>query len=40
VSLALEREAYQAQRDFLMRYGVYRPVGLSMHHVGCEATAR
>lgn len=39
-SLAMEREAYQAQRDFLLRYGVYQPVGLSMHHVGCEATAR
>src|SRR5215470_2375511 len=29
--LAMEREAYQAQRDYLVRYGVYYPVGVSMH---------
>jgi hypothetical protein len=39
-TIALEREAYQAQRDFLVRYGVYYPVGASMHSVGCELTAR
>ena len=39
-TIQLEREAYQAQRDFLVRYGVYQPVGASMHHVGCELTAR
>jgi len=39
-AIQLEREAYQAQRDFLLRYGVYQPVGASLHHVGCELTAR
>ncbi len=39
-SVALEREAYQAQRDYLLAYGVYQPVGVSMHDVGCELTAR
>jgi hypothetical protein len=38
-TIALEREAYQVQRDFLMRYGVYQPVGASMHQVGCELAA-
>ena len=36
-SIALERQAYGAQREFITRYGVYRPVGASMHQVGCEA---
>lgn len=35
-SIQLEREAYGIQREFLVRYGVYQPVGLSMHSVGCE----
>jgi hypothetical protein len=39
-SLAMEREAYGVQREFLLRYGVYRPVGASMHAVGCELTAQ
>jgi hypothetical protein len=39
-SLAMEREAYQAQREYLLRYGVYYPVGISMNHVGCELTAQ
>ena len=39
-SLAMEREAYQAQRDYLIRYGVYRPVGASLHQAGCELTAQ
>lgn len=30
-----EREAYAAQREYLLRYGVYRPVGSSMHNVSC-----
>lgn len=34
-AIALEREAYGVQREFLLRYGVYRPVGASMHSVGC-----
>lgn len=38
-AIALEREAYGVQREFLLRYGVYQPVGASMHAVGCEATA-
>ena len=32
----LEREAYKVQRDFLLRYGIYRPVGMAMTHVGCD----
>jgi len=39
-TLSLEREAYAAQQAFLVRYGAYRPVGASMHGVGCEATER
>ena len=39
-AVAMEREAYQAQRDYLLQDGVYHPVGASMHHVGCELTAR
>ena len=35
-SIELEREAYAIQREFLLRYGVYQPVGVSMHNVGCE----
>jgi hypothetical protein len=35
-SIALERQAYGAQREFITRYGVYRPVGASMHQVGCD----
>lgn len=38
-ALQLEREAYQAQREYLLRYGVYHPVGVSMHRVGCEQAA-
>jgi hypothetical protein len=36
-SIAMERQAYGTQREFITRYGVYRPVGASMHQVGCEA---
>ena len=32
----LEREAYAVQREFLTRYGVYQPVGVSMLLAGCE----
>jgi hypothetical protein len=35
-AIAMEREAYAVQREFLLRYGVYQPVGASMHAVGCE----
>jgi hypothetical protein len=34
-SIDLEREAYAIQREFLLRYGVYRPVGVNSHRVGC-----
>jgi hypothetical protein len=34
-AIALEREAYAVQREFLLRYGVYQPVGASSHRVGC-----
>ena len=30
-----ERQAYGAQREYLMRYGEYMPVGSSMHNVMC-----
>ena len=39
-TLAREREAYAAQREFLLRSGVFVPVGASMHAVGCESTAQ
>lgn len=39
-ALAMEREAYGVQREFLLRYSVYQPVGVSMHAVGCEPVAR
>jgi hypothetical protein len=38
-TIALEREAYGTQREFFLRYGVYQPVGASMHAVGCESAA-
>jgi hypothetical protein len=34
-TLAREREAYAAQREFLLRSGAFIPVGASMHAVGC-----
>lgn len=30
-----ERQAYGAQREYLMRYGAYMPVGSSMHNMMC-----
>lgn len=27
----MEHEAYQVQRDFFLRYGVYQPVGTALH---------
>lgn len=39
-AIALERQAYAAQQEYLVRYGVYQPVGLSMHNAGCELTAQ
>lgn len=38
-TIALERQAYGVQREYLLRYGVYQPVGVSMHNVGCEEAA-
>jgi hypothetical protein len=35
-SIELERQAYGVQREFITRYGVYHPVGASMHQVGCD----
>jgi hypothetical protein len=37
-TLGREREAYAVQREFLLRSGIYQPVGASMHAVGCERT--
>ena len=37
--IEMEREAYRIQSEFLVRYGVYQPVGLSMHSIGCETLA-
>jgi hypothetical protein len=34
-----EREAYGVQREYILRYGAYLPVGVSMLHVHCEDTA-
>jgi len=34
-TLAREREAYAAQREFLLRSGAFIQVGASMHAVGC-----
>jgi hypothetical protein len=39
-AMAMEREAYAVQREFLVSYGVYQPVGASMHAVGCELVAQ
>ncbi|HUN93094.1 MAG TPA: hypothetical protein VMU33_13645 [Burkholderiaceae bacterium] len=38
-AMAMEREAYAAQQEYLVRYGVYEPVGISMHNAGCVLTA-
>lgn len=32
-----ERQAYAVQREYIMRYGAYLPIGVSMAHVQCEA---
>ena len=39
-AMAMEREAYSAQQAFLVRYGVYQPVGLSVHNAGCTLAAQ
>jgi hypothetical protein len=35
-SVHWEHEAYAVQREYILRYGAYLPVGLSMLHVQCE----
>lgn len=35
-SIRWEREAYGVQREFILRYGAYLPVGASMLHAHCE----
>jgi hypothetical protein len=39
LTIELEREAYAVQQAYLVRYGVYRPIGVSMHAVGCGEDA-
>jgi hypothetical protein len=38
-ALELEREAYQAQSAYLVSYGRYTPVGVSMHGASCAGSA-
>jgi hypothetical protein len=38
-ALALEREAYQTQTAYLVSYGRYLPVGISMHGANCSGSA-
>ena len=38
-SLQLEREAYQAQSAYLVSYGRYMPIGVSMHSASCAGSA-
>jgi hypothetical protein len=38
-AIELEREAYAVQQEYLTRYGVYQPVGVSMHSSGCETAS-
>jgi hypothetical protein len=38
-AMAMEREAYAAQQAYLVNYGVYQPVGLSVHNAGCILAA-
>lgn len=38
-ALQLEREAYQAQSAYLVSYGRYLPVGVSMHSANCAGSA-
>ncbi|HEY6828120.1 MAG TPA: hypothetical protein VI259_14780 [Gemmatimonadaceae bacterium] len=38
-ALQLEREAYQAQSAYLVNYGRYLPVGVSMHGANCAGSA-
>jgi hypothetical protein len=38
-ALVLEREAYQTQTAYLVSYGRYLPVGISMHGSSCAGSA-
>jgi hypothetical protein len=38
-SIELEREAYGVQSAYLVSYGRYSPVGVSMHNAGCGGSA-
>ena len=37
--ITMEREAYAVQREYFIRYGVYRPISTAMHSMGCELAA-
>jgi hypothetical protein len=39
-SVHWENEAYAVQREYILRYGAYLPVGASMLHVHCEKEAQ
>jgi hypothetical protein len=39
-AIAMEREAYAVQQAYLIRYGVYRPIGSSMHYSHCVLAAQ
>jgi len=38
-SIELEREAYGVQNAYIVSYGSYLQVGISMHNAGCEGSA-
>jgi hypothetical protein len=38
-TIQMEHEAYAAQQEFMVRYGDYRPIGISMHAAGCIPAA-
>jgi hypothetical protein len=39
-AIEMEREAYAVQQAYLIRYGVYRPIGSSMHYSHCKLTSQ
>ncbi len=38
-AIELEREAYGVQNAYIVSYGRYSPVGISMHNAGCGGSA-
>ena len=38
-AIELEREAYGVQNAYIVSYGRYAPVGISMHNAGCGGSA-